>query len=554
MSSDWKPTVGCRVQIEGLQGRADLNGRSGEVIKPVNKETGRIAVKVLPNLHPLQKSEKVLIKPVNVVESPPNFLDGFEIVHSGDVTLGRIAVATKDYQPGDLVLVEPPTFVVDEQSGYPGMFDTFLRCSPEDQAAILDMYCPPIEDEKDHMTLERLRILEIQWTQYASQYGNVKILLPLDKAKRLMRIMDTNAHGYSTESTGGLVATPSTIHTDRMIALFARGSKVQHSCAPNVTNTTDKGKLEYMATRPIKKGDRISFSYQSSVCEIPRAERKEFLEASKSFTCQCERCLGPDECNPVWCTNCDNARAVAFSIGIEKVTRCIQCESILKVSDIEQGQYVEEECDNKLNQSFQSLQDGSFARTGGRAIGIAIDTVNEAANKLHPLHAIHAKGYALLASLGASFARLYMKQGGMRSSRAEVQNALCVSTIAILYQARWAQRNCQLIHGDLSSLKDTALEALPQKIPLFPSIRDIQNAVANLDTSNQVPEMAGYILHAGQDWLLISGQAKEVAKLFKTFLPLFHQWGAIGDENRERVAVLVESEGAKNLFPNHLVF
>ena len=184
---------------------------------------------------------------------------------------------------------------------------------------------------------------------------------------------------------------------------------------------------------------------------------------------------------------------------------------------------------------------------GDDAIRQAIAVINQMAENLHPLHCIHVKGYVLLSRMGASFARFYMKQGGIKKSCAEVQNALCLSTIALLYQERWMQRAGQLIHGDLS-VKDTALNVLPQKIPVAPSIQDIHNAVDSLDTSNQVLAMASHIFHAGQDWLLINGQAKEVAKLFKAFLPLLYQWGGLGDENRERVAVLVENEGRKNPF------
>ncbi|KAL3937840.1 MAG: hypothetical protein SGARI_001974 [Bacillariaceae sp.] len=112
----WKPKVGTRVRIQGLQGRADLNGRVGRVIKRYDQDTGRLGVAVqVTNLIITDPApESVSIKPINVVdaplkdESPEEFLDGFDVVDSGDATLGRISIASKDYEEGDLLLVESP--------------------------------------------------------------------------------------------------------------------------------------------------------------------------------------------------------------------------------------------------------------------------------------------------------------------------------------------------------------------------------------------------------------------------------------------------------------
>ena len=87
----------------------------GRVIQGLdNKASGRVGVQIIvTNLVTEDlKPESVCIKSSNIAaipwedESLESFLDGFEVVDSGDATLGRISVATRDYQEGELVLAD----------------------------------------------------------------------------------------------------------------------------------------------------------------------------------------------------------------------------------------------------------------------------------------------------------------------------------------------------------------------------------------------------------------------------------------------------------------
>jgi ribosomal protein L37AE/L43A len=73
-------------------------------------------------------------------------------------------------------------------------------------------------------------------------------------------------------------------------ALFETSSKVEHSCSPNcMFSTFDSGVLKHTSLRRIEAGERLSVSYSTTV-EMPLAERRNILLASKFFLCRCELC------------------------------------------------------------------------------------------------------------------------------------------------------------------------------------------------------------------------------------------------------------------------
>ena len=567
---NWKPKVGSRVKVQGLQGRADLNGRIGSVISPLDETTGRVGVQIFRVLG--GKPEGVSIKPVNVVDYPPTFLDGFEVVDSGDSILGRISVAKQDYEVGEMVLVEPPTLVFDPQTGYQGMILAFTSSSKTIRENVLDMYCPsilPDDDEEeegnsfDYMpskaqqTKQRLDMLEQEYRRISHSDPTVKNLLPLDSAKKLLRIIDVNAHSFSLERTGALITTQSTRHKSYS-ALFAKGSKVEHSCNPNLSWAAEDGKLQYIATRPIKKGDRLSISYQPAFCEKPRRARQQFLRMNKDFTCGCHRCRGPDECHPyvISCPTCNNTATVAFSYGTDNEIRCIACQSTLPSASSDPQKKLEKVFEQQLDQIEYGLQSGSIVDEGPAAMSRMLKLQNNMAENLHPLHWLHPKGYRLVGSMAASFARFHMQRGRRAPPNAAATSFLFLSTSALLFQARWIKQVARIMVGNCA-LQDIATQKMrTPKMPKLPSAQGVQSLADELCEKEVVTypiDMAHSIFHAGQDWLLC-GEPSRVANLYKHFLPLFERWIRLSDENREKLLLLVESGGKENTFGNHLVF
>lgn len=576
MSSTWKPSVGTRVKIQGLQGRADLNGRIGRVIKRWDKKTGRIAVKVMVlNLleDPLPASESVSIKPMNIVEAPmqgevlEDFLEGFQVVDSGDATLGDVSVASQDYRVGDAVLVEPPTLVFDPHTEFPGLFDAYLRCSEAQQAQIMGMYCPSLEGNPDTLPQkvaqirQRLQVLEYTWNSFVQRRPEAKEKLSLYDAKRLLRIIDVNAHSFSEEdNTGTMVAT--NVRPREDTALFARGAKVEHSCSPNLTYTTRNGKLLYRASRSIAKGDRVSISYQTSKLEFPRDERRQFLMMEKEFKCHCTRCEGPDECNPYYvsCPTCNRTKVLAFSFEEQGQLqyRCVSCHANIEASnDVLSQLAMVEEYENRLRRLEYAVKSGQAQYEGPNWFSKMIALQNEMAQKLHPFHWLHVKACRVMGSCAASFALFHMPRNGRSpSSSSIVKFSVYCSTIALLSQANWLQQMNAIVYHDVP-FEEAVANATPQTFLEDPRLKDIEKIVDKLREGSSLSaapevELAHPLFHAGQDWLL-AGDYTQVAELYAVFLPVFQRWDRLDEQARDKIAILVQSKGAENPFPNHLL-
>lgn len=571
------------------------------------------------------------------------FLDGFEVVEeevddgsSSDTqvkTMGRIAVASKDYRVGDTVLVEPPFLVFDPHLDYTGMMDAYVQLAPADQDKVMDMYCPPLPEDRDdggdedgdddsassvvreneQQTRRRLEQLEQEWNVYIEQNPTVQDILSLTIAKKIMRIIDCNAHNYFDMEDDG--------DGKDFMALFALGSKVEHSCAPNLAYTTQySGKfLQYTATQPIARGERVSISYDTTSFALPRAQRQEFLQQTQDFTCHCQRCLGLDECNPhfVSCDTCQNTRAVAFSylhdnhtpscLSSPSIFRCISCQSTLSVDSSFQ-QSLETKFVERLEQlqhRFQSKVDLTSNTTTTypddynnrmsqqQAITDIVALQKDLAERFHPLHWLHARGYQLKSSLAKSLARGHTKPEDpafttttTEDDEPHVKIYLYLSVLSLLQYASWIQQVAAMVYyarddeaveeNDLS-WKQAAVKNATLPLHTFTECATLEqieavadNLIATMEcttgggtgsssqarpsSSSILPiEMAKPLFQAGQDWLMAGrSSAPYVAKLYGSFdSVLLQRWMQLGKENRHRMNVLIQSRGVQNLFPNH---
>ena len=102
-------------------------------------------------------------------------------------------------------------------------------------------------------------------------------------ARNLVSIAESNAHSYNTRNSGTVNVSIGDMILDS-VALYVLGSKIEHSCAPNLSyRNTEIGMLEYLAETPLVEGDRLTFSYAPTIYETPRKERHNFLETNKQL-------------------------------------------------------------------------------------------------------------------------------------------------------------------------------------------------------------------------------------------------------------------------------
>ena len=127
------------------------------------------------------------------------------------------------------------------------------------------------------------------------QHDQVKTLVLIDRfnAHEFRGLKDTKAYDSA------MIGLSSSYHAS-FAALYRIGSKVEHSCFPNVSYSSKTGGLVYTATRPIEPGDRLSYSYSDGAAlDCPVEERQAEMQRCKAFLCRCSRCEGPDFCRPL---------------------------------------------------------------------------------------------------------------------------------------------------------------------------------------------------------------------------------------------------------------
>ena len=80
------------------------------------------------------------------------------------------------------------------------------------------------------------------------------------------------------------------------LGVYHHTSFLEHNCVPNCVKTWETGSMNEIRIRasvPIKKGEHLSISYVDPLWGT--ADRLNFLEMSKLFTCRCSRCIDPTE-------------------------------------------------------------------------------------------------------------------------------------------------------------------------------------------------------------------------------------------------------------------
>lgn len=236
---------------------------------------------------------------------------------------GRVMIAQKDVEQGELLFIEPPLHIVQEdeenaafwtlkdlcaQGGdsfdyeplwywcaLSSLTDEQLNGGPkigslesvtaDQHRQLLSLYHEPVEEPSDAVVAicEALG-LEVQ---------------PLI-VEELLQAWILNCFEHSEDPLG-------------YSAYFA-SSFISHSCGPNAAWVEDDdGGHMLRAREPIEKGDEITISYLEEHVLLHSAQaRKHFLQETKLFECGCHRCappygsddIGEDTCRGFVCRKC----------------------------------------------------------------------------------------------------------------------------------------------------------------------------------------------------------------------------------------------------------
>jgi hypothetical protein len=80
------------------------------------------------------------------------------------------------------------------------------------------------------------------------------------------------------------------------VGVFARASRVNHSCRPNAIENWDPrgpGTLSLRAIYDIREGDESTVAYRPATARLSKTERIQMLREDFGFLCTCPVCMIP---------------------------------------------------------------------------------------------------------------------------------------------------------------------------------------------------------------------------------------------------------------------
>jgi len=220
---------------------------------------------------------------------------GYSLSYTDD--LGRVLIATKDYNIGDIVMKERPLVVYNNLIE---LIKKVMQMNDQDKDLFYDMHHrdfqdnPPIFDECKQTMKEVLDMISSNNVQIFLNTSGISI----DVAHKILMVSNFNSHNFI--GSNSIYSESSNLDEPKRTALFYLGSKVAHSCEPNCSYTSkiaancidDNDVLVYNAIKPIRAGDIISFSYINP--RLSTEERRVILQREKDFFCECSKCSDYD--------------------------------------------------------------------------------------------------------------------------------------------------------------------------------------------------------------------------------------------------------------------
>lgn len=149
---------------------------------------------------------------------------------------------------------------------------SFCMSDVDTRLKVLDCYHPsPLEIQASGLLSRIVSVAEVckkyDWSS----------AIPLDTLRKVVLVKACNAHGfYSSNSSAA--------------ALYTFGSKMRHSCCPNMVYTSQRrvGFGSFVARRDIEAGEELFITYIDNCRSVPM--RNKDLRENYLFSCDCRLC------------------------------------------------------------------------------------------------------------------------------------------------------------------------------------------------------------------------------------------------------------------------
>lgn len=443
--------------------------------------------------------------------------------------MGRVVVANRDFAPGQVVFHEDPLLIwpVDTRDGVPdsAMIQAFASASTEVRQEVLRLSHPSLASP-----------LGKSYENHARRLVQAKsVKLPVTQVQRLLMINDCNTHAFrGLEELSGPVEVPATMETEYgcpFKAIFLIGSKVEHSCIPNVAYQTKCGHLMYRAVRPIRAGERVSFPYICPHPEQSLSERRSLLETGKLFLCSCELCRGPEMNRPLACCVRD---CIGIAFRTERKWTCDECGAVKTDNDMTED---ERAGTAEYRKILRGVQSGMRPGTGEKVLQRYQQRIF---HSLSPQHYLHAQYHALIAKMAASEALMVQDpQPNQLAPVVDLQAARLLAATSALRLLLWRERLNAVIEGRVKA--DTIWKAGGWSRNNVEELEDVWAAWRSEEGLKPCPASAKDAFYAGRDMLLaVEGkEQKTSARIFRRYEQQIFSFLAPEDPDRHRVRAII---------------
>jgi hypothetical protein len=212
---------------------------------------------------------------------------------SGDVVFEEIPLQIR---PETLSIPEEELLRrISEQSSYDLTDDfvylkSFCSSATNVRSSVLSLYSPPEAAISSSNLLSSLCRLADVCTIYDWAKPYTKEVL-----RKAILVKACNAHGFN-------------FHSSLAAALYSYGSKINHSCKPNVVYTSQRNSTgcgSFIARTNIRPGDQLFISYIDTFRTTPMRQKQ--LMENYAFQCSCDLCTKEvDKFRGLNCPACDS--------------------------------------------------------------------------------------------------------------------------------------------------------------------------------------------------------------------------------------------------------